>query len=90
MARGIWTAPLRLSEENIDSRSPVALLNGDDIRVTYETPEGSISRTMTTTFLAESAVNLMDSPIPPGYIAVPSDKGNPSDEPPGDKHVFRK
>jgi hypothetical protein len=89
MARGVWTAPLRLSEENIDSRSPLALLNGDDITVSYQTPDGPVSRTMTTTFLAESAVNLMDSPIPPGYIAVPSSKGNPSDEP-GDQHVFRK
>lgn len=90
MARGVWTTPLRLSEENIDSRSPAAILNGDDISVTYQTPEGPVSRTMTTTFLAESAVNLMDSPIPPGYIAVPPSKGNPTEEPPGDKHVFRK
>jgi hypothetical protein len=89
-ARGVWTAPLRLSEENIDSRSPAAILNGDDIRVTYDTPEGPVIRTMTTTFLAETAINLMDSPIPPGYMPIPADKGNPTDEPPGDKHVFRR
>lgn len=90
VSRGAWTPPLRLSDENVDSRTPTVVLTGDDIQVSYQTEAGPVTRTMTTTFLSESAANLMDSPIPPGYVPVPPDKPGAPGEDPGDKNVFRK
>jgi hypothetical protein len=85
-----WTPPLRLSESGVDSRTPTAVLEGDAVRIGFTTPTGPVSRTMTTTFLAESAFNLMDSPIPPGYLPVPTPPPvGPSPDPSGDP-IFRK
>ena len=86
-----WTPPLRMSDDDVDSSGPTALLNGDDIRLSYQTPAGSMTRLMSTTFLTESAFSLMDSPIPPGYmpIAPPENPGSASEEP-GDTHVKRR
>ncbi|HZN02085.1 MAG TPA: hypothetical protein VFD06_00710 [Candidatus Polarisedimenticolia bacterium] len=86
-----WTPPLRLSDVGVDSSAPSAVLKGSDVRITFKTPAGSLTRTMSTTFLAESAYNLMDSPIPPGYMPVPPPPpGAPTEEPGGSDTIFRK
>lgn len=85
-----WTPPLRLSDADVDSSGPSAILQGDDVRITYQTPAGPVTRTMSTAFLAESGINLMDSPIPPGYAPVPPPSNPGGGEEPGDKHVIRK
>jgi len=88
--RGIWSPPLRLSATDVDSRTPLAVLVGDDIQLSFQTSAGTVTRMLPTTFLEISATNLMDSPIPPGYLPVPPPPGgNPSDEP-TDTHVFRR
>jgi len=86
-----WTPPLRLSDADVDSSGPSVILQGDDVRITYQTPAGPVTRTMSTAYLAECGINLMDSPIPPGYgpLPPPSNPGGPVEEP-GDKHLIRK
>jgi len=97
VARGVWTPPLPLSDDTVDSRSPGAVVLGDVLNVNWSTPGGVVTRTLPTTALVESATRLMDSPIPPGSGQTPDDPDHPDDpdepEPPtgdepGDKFVF--
>jgi hypothetical protein len=85
-----WTPPLRLSESGVDSRTPTAVLDGGDVRIGFTTPTGPLTRTLSTTFLAESAFNLMDSPIPPGYLPVPTPQPVGPTSDPTEDPVFRK
>ena len=85
-----WTPPLRLSENGVDSRTPTAVLNGTDVKIGFTTPAGVVTRTLATGFLAESAFNLMDSPIPPGYMPVPPPPPTGPTTEPGEDPVFRK
>lgn len=85
-----WTTPLRLSEDGVDSRTPTAVLDGGDVRIGFTTPDGPVSRTLSTTFLTESAFSLMDSPIPPGYLPMPAPSPIGPSEDPSDSPVFRK
>jgi hypothetical protein len=90
LVRGVWSPPLRLSEVDVDSSAPSVLLSGDDIQISYQTPAGTVSRTVATTFLELSATNLMDSPIPPGYSPVPPPPGGSPRDEPGDQHVLHR
>lgn len=85
-----WTPPLRLSESGVDSRTPTAVLDGGDVRIGFTTPAGPVSHTMSTTFLAESAFSLMDSPIPPGYLPVPTPSSPGPSQDPSEDPIFRK
>ena len=85
-----WTPPLRLSENGVDSRTPLAVLNGTDVRIGFTTPAGPVVLTMPTAYLAESAFNLMDSPIPPGYLPVPPPSPIGPTPDPAEDPVFRK
>lgn len=91
VARGIWTPPLTLSDEALDSRTPLAALTGDGagLNVRWTTPSGETARLLPTAVLVESATNLMDSPIPPGSSGTPGEPGEGgSGEEPGDQHAF--
>lgn len=85
-----WTTPLRLSESGVDSRTPLAVMSGTDVQIGFTTPVGTVNLTLSTAYLAESAFNLMDSPIPPGYMPVPPPPPNNPTADPGDGPVFRK
>jgi len=77
---GIWTPPLRLSDAVVDSRLPSVAVEGTRATVSWTTPAGIVTRTFDTAVLINSATNLMDTPIPPGYSTDPGDGGaNESD-----------
>lgn len=78
LVRGAWSPPLRLSAAAVDSRRPTILLDGTTARISFQTPAGTVTRTYETAVLVESATNLMDTPIPPGYTPPP-DGGDPGD-----------
>lgn len=86
-----WTTPLRLSEDRVDSSTPTALLIGGDLQLSFQTPAGPATRTLSAAFMTESAFNLMDSPIPPGYMPMPP-PNNPggTGEEPTDQHIKRR
>jgi len=83
VAKGTWTPALSLSDEKIDSRSPLAALTGDGtgLNIRWTTPAGETTRTLPTAVLVESATNLMDSPIPPGSTTSPGAGDTTGDEP---------
>jgi hypothetical protein len=83
VAKGIWTPALSLSDEKIDSRTPLAALTGDGtgLNVRWATPAGEAARVMPTSVLVQSATNLMDSPIPPGSTTSPGAGDTPGEEP---------
>ena len=87
LSNGIWTPPLRLSEEGVDSRFPSITLSAQTALVRFLTPGGWVTRSYETTVMIESAQNLMDTPIPPGNSDDPSGGGG-SDE--GDIRLFPK
>jgi hypothetical protein len=88
VARGVWTPTLPLSDGTIDSRSPGAAVLGDDLKVTWSTPTGVVTKTLPTTALVERATSLMDSPIPPGSNPKPDDPEPPGGDEPDDKFRF--
>jgi len=87
LARGVWTPPLLLSDRQVDSRTPSSVLQGSDLVVSYETPAGRVTRMLPTSYLVESAVNLMDSPIPPGAQPTPPELPGGGGEDPGEPFV---
>jgi hypothetical protein len=89
VARGVWTPALSLSDEKIDSRTPLASLVGDGtaLNVRWATPGGEVARVLPTSLLVASATNLMDSPIPPGSTPTPGGSDTTSDGP-SDQFVF--
>ena len=91
LARSAWTPPLLLSDLQVDSRAPDSVLQGEDLVVSYQTPAGQVTRKLPTSYLVDSAVNLMDSPIPPGAQPVPPahPPGGGGDEP-GDALKMRR
>ena len=67
----VWTPPLRLSAEGVDSRNPTLRLDGTRAVITYRTPGGPVTTVYETAILIESAASLMDSPTPPGRESDP-------------------
>jgi hypothetical protein len=80
LIRGAWSPPLRLSDPAVDSRRPTILIQGTTARISFRTAAGTVTRTFETAVLVESAADLMDTPIPPGYEPPPDDAGQ-GDEP---------
>ena len=68
LSNGSWTPPLTLSPEGVDSRLPSITVEGTTARIRYLTPLGGWVTTdfETASMLEAAAVNLMDTPIPPG------------------------
>lgn len=85
LVRGVWSPPLRLSDPAVDSRRPTILIDGWTARISFRTAAGTVTRSIETAVLVESAVDLMDTPIPPGYEPPPDDPGQ-GDEPGFIKH----
>ncbi len=65
IVRGVWTPPLRLSAEGMDSKTPTITLDGTQAIITYQTGSGPVTSIQETAVLVQSATNLMDSPTPP-------------------------
>jgi hypothetical protein len=93
VAREAWTPPLLLSSPQVDSREPVAAMDGENLKLGYRTPTGQVSVSFEAGRLIDSALSLMDSPIPPGSQSGPGDpqlpggsksggQGGPGDEDP--------
>ena len=78
LVRGVWTPPLLISEQSVDSRSPSIALHGTTAAVTYLTPAGLATRNFETGVLIESAASLMDNPIPPLNTPPTAPGGDPS------------
>ncbi len=76
---GVWTPPLRLSQTAVDSRRPTVAVDGTRAVLSWTTPAGLVTRTIETAVLVNSATDLMDTPIPPGYSSDPGDGGDPGD-----------
>jgi hypothetical protein len=85
LARGAWTPPLLLSRPQEDSRQPSTALQGGDLMLAYRTPAGTVSMTLEASRLVDSALGLMDSPIPPGAQPGPDDPGFPGGSGPGSR-----
>jgi hypothetical protein len=84
LVRGVWTPPLRVSDEGIASRAPSITLSGTTAIITYETDAGTVTKTYETATLLQSAADLMDTPIPPGHAPDPEDPGGgPTTDEPG-------
>jgi len=62
---GVWTPPLLVSDQSVDSRAPSITVRGTTAVITYQTPDGPASRSFETLLLIDSAASLMDNPIPP-------------------------
>lgn len=77
LARGSWTPPLLLSSPQVDSSQPTAAIQGSDLMLAYRTPTGPVSLALDASRLVDSAVSLMDSPIPPGSQSGPGDSDLP-------------
>ncbi|HEV8701218.1 MAG TPA: hypothetical protein VGV60_08105 [Candidatus Polarisedimenticolia bacterium] len=75
---GVWTPPLRVSDEGVDSRTPAITLDGTTAVITFRTPRGPVTKRFETGFLLDSAAKLMDNPVPPleGPPAGPSGGGS--------------
>lgn len=89
VTRGQWAPPLLLSDKGVDSRQPLTSLEGPILNVAFSTAAGPVEQHFPTSFLLDSAANLMDSPIPPGLQQGPGNSGNTSDSP-SDPLVHRK
>jgi len=66
MFQGVWTPPLLVSDEGVDTRRPTIELQGSSVVITYETAAGAQRRTYDSIVLLGIATKLMDTPIPPG------------------------
>lgn len=73
LARGAWTPPLLLSRPQVDSSQPATAMQGSDLMLAYHTPAGQVSMALEASRLVDTAINLMDSPIPPGAQPGPDD-----------------
>jgi hypothetical protein len=71
LVRGVFSPPLRLSDEGVDSRRPAIRIDGTQAVITWTTPDGPVTRVFDTAFLAASAAGLMDNPTPPGRCPDP-------------------
>jgi hypothetical protein len=80
LSNGVWTPPLRLSQEGIDSRSPSITVSGDVATIRFRTPAGWVTIDYATSVMVESAGSLMDTPIPPGNSSGSGDSGGGHDE----------
>ena len=65
LINGVWTPPLLVSDQSVDSRLPSIALRGTTALITYLTPTGMASKNFETGLLINSAAGLMDNPIPP-------------------------
>ena len=69
LSNGTWTPPITLSPEGIDSRFPTITVAGTAAKVRFLTPGGWVTTDYETDSMLSAATgNLMDTPIPPGYI----------------------
>lgn len=77
LVNGVWTPPLLLSDPAVDSRQPTTAIQGSELLLAYGTPAGKVSLSLEASRLVDSAINLMDSPIPPGSQSDPGDQDLP-------------
>jgi hypothetical protein len=75
MVNGSWTPPLAIGAQDVEGKSPTISVRGSTAIIRYRTPSGPATAIYDASILIESAANLMDSPIPPGF-KPPSD-GSP-------------
>jgi hypothetical protein len=66
MSDSCWTPPYLVSDDSQDSRHPSLSFDGSRVRIIYETPSGERTWSKDGTTLIEDAIDLMDSPLPPG------------------------
>jgi hypothetical protein len=66
LSDGVWTPPLRLGEEGVDSRLPSIRVTGNVARIRFLTPSGLVTTEYETAAMVESGRSLMDTPLPPG------------------------
>jgi len=71
---GVWTPPLLVSDQSVDSRKPSIALRATTAVITYLTPTGMVTRNFETGLLINSAASLMDNPIPP-LVTPPGSPG---------------
>lgn len=79
LVSGVWTPPLLLSDPAVDSRQPTTAIQGSELMLAYGTPTGRVSLALEASRLVDTAISLMDSPIPPGSQSGPGDQGLPGD-----------
>ncbi len=77
MVGGTQTPPLAIGAEDVAGKYPRISVRGSTAMIRYKTPAGPATAIYDASILLESAANLMDSPIPPGF-KPPSD-GGPGD-----------
>jgi len=75
---GVWTPPLLVSDQSVDSRLPSITLRGTTAVITYVTPAGMDTKSFETGLLINSAASLMDNPIPPLNAPPSSPGGGPA------------
>ncbi len=83
LSNGTWTPPITLSPEGIDSRFPTITVAGTAAKVRFLTPGGWVTTDYETDSMLSAATgNLMDTPIPPGYIGGDAGPVGGGSEPP--------
>ncbi|MFQ5878104.1 MAG: hypothetical protein ACE5JH_10530 [Acidobacteriota bacterium] len=70
---GLWTPPLQLSDDGVDSRRPMIAVEDGTAFISFVTPSGRVTRALATVQMIDSATDLMDTPIPPGNAAGSDD-----------------
>ncbi len=73
MIGGRFSPPMLMSGESVDARRPAIAVQGATATIAYRTGDGVVRQVYQTAVLAQSAANLMDTPLPPGH-----DDGNQS------------
>lgn len=76
---GVWTPPLRVSDERVDSRAPSITMDGTTAVITFSTPVGPVTKRFEVAFLIDSAAKLMDNPVPPLEAPPTGPSGGGSD-----------
>jgi len=76
-----WSPPLALTDGQVDSRKPTIVLAGSTAVVTYTTPSGPVTQSYDTAILFQSAMDLMDGPLPPGQSKTDPGGSRPAGKP---------